>query len=287
VRFGNRTRPVVARGLLLAPALILVSAAVVAPTLIALVDSFQNEGKWTLANYGEFFLSAPYPQVLRNTLIVALIVTVVSLAAAAPVSAFLARQRPTVAGVAFGVIAASLWVPILVKTYSWEVLLAKAGPINALLMHAGIVDQPVPFLYTRLAVVLAMTQVMIPYAATILFAGMRRVDWELIVAARTLGASLWMLFAEVYWPQVRFTVVMAALVVFVVASSFFVTPALLGGPREIMIGMQMHSDLVNRYDSGMAATTGVILTVILTLAAWVALKASGATFRRAATELAR
>jgi ABC-type spermidine/putrescine transport system permease subunit I len=287
VKSGNRARRGLARAWLVAPAMLLVSAAVLAPTFIALIDSFQSEGKWTAANYGEFFLNAPYPQVLLNTLIVALIVTGVSLAAAAPVSAFLARQRLQVAGVAFGVIAASLWVPILVKTYSWEVLLAKAGPINALLLHAGVVDQPVPLLYTRLAVVLAMTQVMIPYATTILFAGMRRVDWELIVAARTLGASTWMVFAEVYWPQVRFTVVMASLVVFVVASSFFVTPALLGGPREIMLGMQMHSDLVNRYDSGMAATAGVVLTAILTLAAWLALKASGASFRRAATELAR
>ena len=284
---GDRARPFAARAWLIAPALLLVTAAVLAPTLIALVDSFQSEGKWTLANYAEFFLNAPYPQVLLNTLTIALIVTVVSLAAAAPVSAFLARQRSAVAGVAFGVIAASLWVPILVKTYSWEVLLAKLGPINAVLVGAGVIDQPVPFLYTRLAVVLAMTQVMIPYAATILFAGMRRVDWELVVAARTLGAGVWMVFSRVYWPQVRFTVVMAALVVFVVASSFFVTPALLGGPHEIMLGMQMHTDLVNRYESGMAATTGTILTVILTIAAWLALKASGASFRRAATELTR
>jgi ABC-type spermidine/putrescine transport system permease subunit I len=63
------------------------------PTFIAVVDSFQNGGKWTFGNYAEFFLNAPYPQVLVNTLAIALIVTVISLAAAAPVSAFLARQR--------------------------------------------------------------------------------------------------------------------------------------------------------------------------------------------------
>lgn len=267
--------------------MILVTAAVLVPTFIALVDSFQNETGWTAANYASFFLTAPYPQVLLNTLSIAFVVTAVSIVIAAPVAAFLSRESSGIAGTAFGIIAASLWIPILVKTYSWEVLLAKQGPINALLVGAGLIHEPLPLLFTRGAVILAMTQVMVPYAATIMYAGMRRVDWELIVAARTLGASLWMVFVHVYWPQVRFTVVMASFIVFVVASSFFVTPALLGGPREIMLGMQMHTDLVNRYESGMAATTGVVLTVILGLAAWLSLKASGTSFRRAATEFAR
>lgn len=287
MKSGERSRLPAGRTLLLAPAVILVTAAVLVPTIIALVDSFQNEGGWTFANYASFFLTAPYPQVLLNTLSIAFVVTAVSILIAAPVSAFLSRESTGIAGITFAVIASSLWIPILVKTYSWEVLLAKQGPINALLVGAGVIHEPVPFLFTRGAVILAMTQVMVPYAATIMYAGMRKVDWELVVAARTLGASLWMVSRHVYWPQVRFTVVMAAFIVFVVASSFFVTPALLGGPHEIMLGMQMQTDLVNRYDSGMAATTGTVLTIILAFAAWIALKASGTSFRRAATEFAR
>jgi ABC-type spermidine/putrescine transport system permease subunit I len=116
---------------------------------------------------------------------------------------------------------------------------------------------------------------------------MRKVDWELVVAARTLGARLPKVVSDVYWPQVRFSFVMTGLIVFVISSSFFVAPALLGGPGETMLGIQMKSDLVNRYDSGMAATTGTALTIILLIVAWIALKLSGGSFRRVAEEVAR
>jgi ABC-type spermidine/putrescine transport system permease subunit I len=204
-----------------------------------------------------------------------------------PLAAFLATQDGKAAAVALGLITASLWISILVKVYSWQVLLAKAGPINALLGWIGITSAPIPFLYTRGAVVIGMVQFMLPYAVMLLYAGMRRVDWELMVAARTLGAGLPTVFWQVYWPQVSFTVITAAVIVFVIATSFFVAPALLGGPGETMLGMQMKSDLVNRYDSGMAATSGVALTLILLAITWGAVRLTGTSFRRLATEVVR
>lgn len=272
--------------LLVAPAVLLVAGCVVAPTLIALVDSFKNAGQWTLANYATFATRAPYPQVLTNTLVIAVVVTAVTMVMTAPLSAFLATRDNRAAAIVLGLIAASMWISILVKIYAWQVVLARLGPLNYLLASAGLVAEPVPFLYTRGAVVLSMVQFLIPYAAMMMYAGMKRVDWDLIIASRTLGARTWTVFRQVYWPQVRFSVVTAALVVFMIATSFYVAPALLGGPREVMVGMQMHSDLVNRYDSGMAATTGVVLTALLLTVAWVTLKLAGVSFARAADELA-
>lgn len=273
--------------LLLAPAVALVFASVVMPTLIALVDSFQHDGRWTLANYASFVLEAPYLRVLSNTLVIAVIVTGACIALSAPAAAFLAAQDQRAAALLLGLLAASLWISVLVRIYSWQVLLARVGPINQILQALGITSEPVPFLYTRGAVVVSMVQFLIPYATMMMYAGMRRVDWELVTAARTLAAPLHVVFTQIYWPQVRFAVVSAALVVFMIATSFFVSPAILGGPRDIMIGMQMHSDLVNRYESGMAATTGVILTLILLLVAWIALRVGGTSFRRLATALGR
>jgi ABC-type spermidine/putrescine transport system permease subunit I len=130
-----------------------------------------------------------------------------------------------------------------------------------------------------------MVQVMVPYACMLLVAGMKRVDWDLIIAARTLGARLPLVFASVYWPQVRYSVIMTTLVIFVTASGFFVAPALLGGSGEVMVGMKMQSDLANQYDSGLAATTGTVLMLGLLLVSWIALKVSGASFRRIAEEV--
>ncbi len=271
---------------LLAPAVLLVAACVVAPTLMALVDSLKNAGQWTLTNYATFATRAPYPQVLTNTLVIAGLVTVITVVMTAPLSAFLATRDNRAAAIVLGLIAASMWISILVKIYAWQVVLARLGPLNYLLASAGLASEPVPFLYTRGAVVLSMVQFLVPYAAMMMYAGMKRVDWDLIIASRTLGARTWTVFRQVYWPQVRFSVVTAGLVVFMVATSFYVAPALLGGPREVMVGMQMHSDLVNRYDSGMAATTGVVLTALLLTVAWVTLRLAGVSFARAADELA-
>lgn len=272
--------------LLVTPAVLLVAGCVVVPTLIALVDSFKNSGEWTLVNYATFATQAPYPQVLRNTLLMGVVVTAVTMAATFPLSAFLATRDNRAAGIVLGLIAASMWISVLVKIYAWQVVLARFGPINYMLTSSGLADAPVPFLYTRGAVILSMVQFLIPYAAMMMYAGMKRVDWDLITASQTLGARTWTVFAQIYWPQVRFSVVTAGLVVFMVATSFYVAPALLGGPRDVMIGMQMYSDLVNRYESGMAATTGVVLTVLLLVIATLTLRFAGVSFARAADELA-
>jgi putative spermidine/putrescine transport system permease protein len=271
--------------LLLGPALLLVAGFVLIPTAMALIESFHHGGSWTVANYFTILTEAPYPRVLWNTATIAAATALVSVAVAAPLAAFLAAQHGNAARLVLGLVAATLWISILVKLYAWQVLLARTGPLNALLQQVNITTPQTSLLYTRGAVLVAMVQVMVPYASMLLIAGMKRIDWDLIVAARTLGARLPLVFTAVYWPQVRYSVVMTTLVIFVSASGFFVAPALVGGSGEIMIGMKMQSDLVNQYDSGLAATAGTVLMVGLLLLSWIALKLSGTSFRRLAEEV--
>ena len=270
---------------LLAPAILLVTAVVVVPTLMSIVDSLKNNEHWTLANYASFVFDEPYLHILITTLTIASVVTILCVVISMPVAAFLAAQEQRRSALLLALIGASLWISVLVRIYSWQVLLARNGPINMLLQTASLTEEPIPFLYTRGAVILSMVQFLVPYATLMMYAGMRRVDWEMVTAARTLGARLGTVFMEVYWPQVRFSVSTAGLVVFMIATSFFVSPALLGGPSETMLAMQMYSDLVNRYETGMAPTTGVILTAILILIAWAVLRMGGTSFRRLASDL--
>lgn len=273
--------------ILMAPAVLLVFAFVVAPTFMALVDSFRNEGEWTLGNYLYVLTEPPYPRVLLNTLAIAALTTLLSMGLAFPAAAFVASRSAGAVGVVVTLLAITLSISVLVKIFAWQVLLARDGPINAGLLGTGLVTQPVPMLFTRSSVVVAMVQIMAPYACLLLIAGMRRIDRDLLVAARTLGARSLVLFRDVYWPQVRFSVVMTTLIVFIGSSGFFVAPALIGGPGETMLGMKMQSDLVNQYDSGLAATTGVLLTLFLLALTFAALRLSGRSFRHMATELAQ
>ncbi len=281
---GARHRDLM-RWLLLAPAVLLVISFVLIPTVMGLIDSFHNNGAWTFANFLTVATAVPYPRILWNTVTIAAATAVVSVALATPLAAFLAAREGNAARMLLGLVAATLWVSILVKLFAWQILLARTGPLNTLLQAAAITTPQSSLLYTRGAVVVAMVQVMVPYACMLLVAGMKRVDWDLIVAARTLGARLPLVVASVYWPQVRYSVVMTTLVIFVSTSGFFVAPALLGGSGEVMAGMKMQSDLANQYDSGLAATTGTVLMLGLLLLSWIALKLSGGSFRRIAEEV--
>jgi putative spermidine/putrescine transport system permease protein len=265
-------RPRALQALLALPAVLLVGGFVIVPTFYALIDSFQNQGHWTLANYATFATRPPYPQVLGNTLAISLIVTALTMLISAPLAAFLSVKTGRGAALVLMLVSASLWISVLVKIYAWQVVLAREGPLNLVLLGARVTSEPIPFLYTRMPVVLSMTQFLVPYAMMMMYAGMKRVDWDLITAARSLGARLGMVFTQIYWPQIRFSVVTSGLVVFMIATSFYVAPALL---------------LVNRYESGMAATTGVVLTVLLLAVSWVSLRAAGVSFARAAGELSK
>lgn len=275
----------VTRLLLLAPAVLLVTSFVLIPTVMALIDLFYSDGSWTIENFVTVTSAVPYPRILWNTVTIAAATALLSVVLAAPLAAFLAAHEGTVARIVLGLVAATFWVSILVKLFAWQVLLARTGTLNILLQAVAVTLPGTSLLYTRGAVLVAMVQVMVPYACMLLVAGMKRVDWDLIIAARTLGARLPLVFASVYWPQVRYSVIMTTLVIFVTASGFFVAPALLGGSGEVMVGMKMQSDLANQYDSGLAATTGTVLMLGLLLVSWIALKVSGASFRRIAEEV--
>lgn len=272
---------------LMAPAALFVFAFVIAPIGIALVDSFNNEGVWTLGNYVHVLTEPPYPRVLLNTLVIATLTTLLSMAIAFPAAVFVASRSGRAVGIVVSLLAITLSISVLVKIFAWQVLLARNGLINDALLGTGLITEPLLMLYTRASVVIAMVQIMAPYACLLLIAGMRRIDRDLMTAARTLGARSLRLFRDVYWPQVRFCVVMTTLIIFIGSSGFFVAPALVGGPGETMLGMKMQSDLVNQYESGLAATTGILLTGFLLIITFAALRLSGRSFRNVAEELAR
>src|SRR5262249_7989215 len=116
--------------------------------------------------------------------VIAAAVTILSMVIVFPAAAFLSARTGRLSAALQGIFAATLWISILVKVYAWQVLLANRGPINGLLIHAGLAERPVELLYSRGAVIVAMTQFMVPYACILLGAGMRRMDWELVRVAR-------------------------------------------------------------------------------------------------------
>ena len=152
-----------------------------------------------------------------------------------------------------------LWVSVLVRTFGWIVVLGREGLVNSFLIGAGIVDAPLKMLYTRGAVYIAMVQVLLPVAILVMFSTMTTINQSLVLASRILGASPMRSFLHVFLPLSAGGAVSAWMLTFVLALGFFITPALVGGPKETMIANVIATQIAVTLDWGLGSALGVVL----------------------------
>ena len=142
------------------------------------------------------------------------------------------------------------------------VLLGRTGLINQLLQGIGLIEAPLPLLYNKTAVVIGMTYVLLPYMVLTLFAAMRSIDHNLLRAARGMGASGPMIFTRIYFPLSLHGVVSGALIVFILSIGFFITPALMGGPSDVMVAMLIERSVEINLDWSTAAVMSLYLLAV-------------------------
>jgi ABC-type spermidine/putrescine transport system permease subunit I len=203
---------------------------------------------------------------LTTTNWIALLVTVLVLLISYPLAYHLAHRQ----GFAFTVVLFSVIVPyftsVIVRTYSWMVLLGRNGIINQALQGAGLIDEPLTLLYSKTGVLIGMVYVLLPYMVLTLYATMKSIDPSLMRAARGLGASELYAFRRVYFPLSVHGVVSGSLIVFILAIGFFITPALMGGPTDVMIAMLIERSVEITFDwSGAAVMSLILLAATLIL----------------------
>ncbi|MFC0387164.1 ABC transporter permease [Muricoccus vinaceus] len=254
--------------LLLLPALLLLVALFIVPIGWFLSSSIAELGTWAeiWAEAEDVLLSGAVGRSLVNTGAIGLIVTLLTLVLGYPVSYALSRVR----GAAFTAILLCIVLPYftstIVRTYAWMVLLGRNGLINQILLGLGLVDEPVNLLYNRTGVIIGMTYVLLPYMVLTLYAAMKAVDPRLMQAAEGMGATPAQVFRRVFMPLTLHGVVAGVLITFILAIGFFVTPALMGGPGEIMVAMLIEREVeITQNWPSAALMTVVLLAVTLTL----------------------
>jgi len=154
-----------------------------------------------------------------------------------------------------------LWVSVLVRTFGWIVVLGREGLVNSMLIGAGIIDTPLQMLYSRGAVYIAMVQVLLPVAILVMFSSMTTINRSLLLASRILGATPWRGFLHVFLPLSAGGAVNAWMLTFVLALGFFITPALVGGPKENMIANIIATQITVTLDWGLGSALGMVLLV--------------------------
>jgi putative spermidine/putrescine transport system permease protein len=253
------------------PALALVALLVVAP-LARIVDTSLEGGAGA---YGDVLTSGSFRASLRATLELSALVTLLCLVLAYPLAYLLTimRSRRVARALLLGVLLC-LWISALVRTYAWTVVLGRNGVINELLTAVGIRDQPAELIFNRFAVVVGMTHYLLPFMVLTLYTGMSGIDRRLEQAARTLGASGLRSFAAIFLPLSRPAIFAGCTIVFVLATGFFVMPALLGGPQDATLSVYIERQLYY-LEFGNASAAALIMLAIVSAIFVVADRAVG------------
>ncbi|UDL94614.1 ABC transporter permease [Lichenihabitans sp. PAMC28606] len=201
--------------------------------------------------------------VFLRTFRICAIVTVVSVVSAYAITYVWVRGSRLQRSIAELCILIPFWISVLTRAFGWLALLSNRGLINAWLMGAGLIDSPLQLSRNEASVILGMTHVLIPFAVFPLASAMRAVDERVLLAARGLGASRLRIFWSVFLPMTASGVIGAGLIVFVFTLGFFVTPAILGGGRSIMVAELVYLRMFQSPDWGLGAAVSVVLVLIV------------------------
>ncbi|CAM5761874.1 hypothetical protein LMIY3S_00284 [Labrys miyagiensis] len=236
------------------------------PTLQVLsISLYEKSGALDASAFIKLFTSPVYSRVLLTTFGIALQVTVLCLLVGYPLSYWLARQTARRQRIALMFILIPFWTSPLVLNFSWLVLLGRNGIVALVISKLGMTDGD--FLFNRLTVIFAMVHTMVPLTVVTILPTMNMIDKRLSMAAMTLGASAQQAFWQVYFPLSMRGVATAGLLVFISALGFFITPALVGGRQDTMIG-QLIIQLINRLQNWQL---GSALAVVLVVGALLAI----------------
>jgi ABC-type spermidine/putrescine transport system permease subunit I len=219
------------------------------------------EARSTVEILGASLPMNAYIRVFGITLQIAVVVTLSTLLLGYPVAYALSSISPGRANLLMILVLIPFWTSILVRSYAWMVLLGQEGIINEALIAAGVLSEPMKMLNTRLAVYLGMIHILLPFMILPLYAVMRGIDRNLLRAAGNLGAPPSAVFRRIFLPLSLPGIVAGCLLVFILSLGFYITPALLGGQRDVMVSMLIQQQ-VSQLHWGFGAALALVLLVL-------------------------
>src|SRR6478672_3189336 len=196
--------------------------------------------------------------VMLNTFKTSFIVTLACLALGYPLAYVMARRNDAVAVILLVVVGLSFWTGFVVRTYAWLVILGNKGPVAATYAVAGW-GRPPQLLFTSFSSTLGMTHVLLPYMVLALYGVMRKIDPSYLRAAESLGARPFGAFRLVFLPLSLPGVVNGCVLVFTMCLGFYITPILLGTPKDMMISQLISQQIEDLLAWGFASAIAVVL----------------------------
>ncbi|WP_312793788.1 ABC transporter permease [Tianweitania sp.] len=256
--FANRRLGI----LLLAPATLFVLVGFIIPVLILLAGAFRTGDAWTFANYTDFFSQPLNREVFLRTFRLGLIVTAVSAVLGYGVAMAVVEAGPKSKGRLVALLVLPLMISPVARTYAWLVILGRTGFVNVALTSIGATDAPLRILFTETAVFIGLIQLFFPLMVLPLISSLENMPRDVVPAARVLGASWFSVFFKVILPLTREGLVVGGTLVFVGSLTAYVTPAILGGSKVLMLETLLYQRVSVANDFASAAVIAVILIVM-------------------------
>ena len=255
---------------LLLPALVLLAIMLVFPLGYMLRMSFMETDTvamkvirpWTLLAYERALTDSFYLGIFVKTLVLSMITTFVVIFTGFPLAIMLWRASIRWRGPLTILVLSPLLVSVVVSTYGWSIVLGNHGLINQTLMGLGLVTKPVKLMYTDLAIVIGLSHLLLPFMALSILAALERIEIQLEEAAATLGARSWQTFVYVILPLAKPGLAAGTTIVFCLAMSAYVTPALLGGNGASFLTMVIYEQFAGVFNWPMGSALAVLLMLV-------------------------
>lgn len=214
---------------------------------------------------------AVYLDYLVRSLWISASVTVLCLLIGYPIAFFAAHAKSNWGYAVLGAVLLPFWISVLVRTAAWMVVLQKEGLMNDFMIFMGFINEPMQLIFNRFAVYIAMIHVLLPFLVMPLYNTMRTIPMLHLQAAGSLGATPFRAFWTVYFPQSLPGLSAGALLVFILALGYYITPALVGGPSDQMLSFLVTQFALEIGNWGMAAAAAMLL-LLATIISYMAFR---------------
>jgi putative spermidine/putrescine transport system permease protein/spermidine/putrescine transport system permease protein len=252
-----------------APALLLVTVTMIVPVAWLFGLSFLSDsGELSLEHYRRMIEQPSYGRTFLTTFKVSLLTTAICIAAGYPLAYLLSQLPRRAANLCMIAVLLPFWTSLLVRTYAWLVLLQRTGLINDWGMRLGWWHEPLALVHNLTGTLIGMVHIMLPFLVLPVLNAMRAIDADYLKAAANLGASPARAFRTVFLPLSLPGLAAGTLIVFILCLGFYVTPAVLGGGKVIMVSNHIANDIELFFNWGAASALGVVLLVLTLLLLW-------------------
>lgn len=253
------------------PALLMVLVILVLPVGWLFYVSFIGaNGEFSLENYQRMIERKSYSRIFITTFQVSFLTTGLCILIGYPLAYFIAQLPPRLASLAMITVLLPFWTSLLVRTYAWLVLLQKRGLVNEWAISLGLWEEPIRIVHNMTGTLIGMVHIMLPFLILPVYGAMKAINLDLMKAASNLGAAPTRAFWSVFFPLTLPGLLAGSLMVFILCLGFYVTPAVLGGGKVIMVSMQIVSNIELFVNWGAASALGVVLLVLTVAVLWIA-----------------